>query len=93
MVILEKKDILGKVEDLKIVWDIFLFINLFIHLQLEKDMFLREGHVRHFFSEDYARECLGTEFTLEKIESGKEIFYSDESGFVKVIGKKVYASN
>jgi len=61
--------------------------------EIEKDMFLREGHVRHFFSEDYARECLGAEFTLEKIESGKEIFYGDESGFVKVIAKKAYASN
>ncbi|PIY69322.1 hypothetical protein COY90_01310, partial [Candidatus Roizmanbacteria bacterium CG_4_10_14_0_8_um_filter_39_9] len=61
--------------------------------EIEKDMFLREGHVRHFFSEDYAKECLGNKFNIEKIESGKEKFYGDESGFVKVIAKKAYASN
>ena len=61
--------------------------------EIEKDMYLREGHVRHFFSENYAKECLGNKFILNKIESGKEIFYGHESGFIKVVARKAYASN
>lgn len=57
--------------------------------ELEKDMFSRGGHVRHFFSEQYAKECLQNKFKIEKMEAGKEKFYGDESGYVKVIAESI----
>ena len=57
--------------------------------QLEKDMFLRKGHIRHFFSKEYAQECLADNYTLIVLESGKENFYGDESGYIKVIARKI----
>ena len=56
--------------------------------EIEKDMFESDGHIRHFFSEGYARECLREKFRIIEIESGKESFYSYPSAFVKVIAQK-----
>jgi SAM-dependent methyltransferase len=56
---------------------------------VEKDMFEYNGHIRHFFSEEYAKECLGNKFSIEKIESGTDNFYERESGFVKVIARAI----
>ena len=58
--------------------------------KIEEDMF-EYGHVRHFFSEAYARKCLENGYTIEKMESGEEIFYGDKSAFVKVIARKTVA--
>lgn len=57
--------------------------------ELEKDMFEYDGHLRHFFSEEYVKECLGNNFRIEKIESGEEKFYGKESAFVKLIARVV----
>lgn len=57
--------------------------------QIEKDMFEEEGHIRHFFSEDYVKECLGTNFKIKRLETGRENFYGDPSAFVKVIASKL----
>jgi ubiquinone/menaquinone biosynthesis C-methylase UbiE len=56
--------------------------------KIEKDMFEYNGHIRHFFSEEYARECLGEKFGIREIESGKENFYNRPSAFLKVIAQK-----
>jgi ubiquinone/menaquinone biosynthesis C-methylase UbiE len=56
--------------------------------EIERDMFEYKGHMRHFFSEEYAKECLDN-FRIEKIESGAELFYGNESAFVKVIATAV----
>lgn len=56
--------------------------------EIERDMFMRDGHVRHFFSEDYAKACLGEGFKVETLQSGAASFYSQVSGFVKVIAQK-----
>jgi len=55
--------------------------------KIEEDMF-EHGHVRHFFSEEYARKCLEGGYKIEKIESSEETFYGDRSAIVKVIARK-----
>ena len=55
--------------------------------EIEQDMFMR-GHARHFFSEDYARACIGEGFKVETLQSGTASFYGEASGFVKVIARK-----
>lgn len=57
--------------------------------QIEKDMFECIGHIRHFFSEDYAKECLGGFFEIQKLESGEDNFYGKTSAFIKAIAKKI----
>ena len=54
--------------------------------KIEEDVF-EHGHVRHFFSEEYARKCLERRYKIEKIESGEATYYGDRSAFVKVIAR------
>lgn len=56
--------------------------------ELEKDFYEYKGHIRHFFSENYVRECLNGCFDVEKMESGKEKFYGNASAYVKVIARR-----
>jgi ubiquinone/menaquinone biosynthesis C-methylase UbiE len=57
--------------------------------KIERDMFERNGHVRHFFSEDYTKSLLEKHFEVEKIESGEKEIYRRDSSFVKVIAHAV----
>lgn len=57
--------------------------------QIERDLFEYNGHIRHFFSEDYARECLEGLFEIQKLESGVDHFYGKPSAFIKTIAKKI----
>lgn len=57
--------------------------------EIEQDMFITNDHVRHFFSEDYAKACLGDGFKIETLQSGTASFYGRTSGFVKVIAHKI----
>lgn len=57
--------------------------------EVEKDMFNNNGRIRHFFSEKYAKECLGNMFSIIKLESGTEAFYGEPSAYVKVIAQKI----
>ena len=56
--------------------------------QIEPDMFERDGHVRHFFSEAYVRELAAAGFDIELLQSGQEDIYGKQSGFVKAILRK-----
>lgn len=56
--------------------------------QIEQDMFLKDEHIRHFFTEDYARACLGDGFTIEELYSLVEHGNGEQHGFVKVIARK-----
>jgi len=47
--------------------------------KIERDMFEFEGHVRHFFSKEYVKECLGSMFKVVSIE---------EVGYIKVMAEK-----
>lgn len=56
--------------------------------EIEKDMYEDNGHVRHFFCEAYALECLGKDFAVELLEKGEEHFYTRDAAYVKVIAKR-----
>lgn len=55
---------------------------------IEPDMFDHAGHVRHFFSESYARLCLDGLFVIEELSTGRETFYERDSAYVQVIAHK-----
>jgi SAM-dependent methyltransferase len=54
---------------------------------IERDMF-EDHHVRHFFSEAYARECLRDGFALELLESHSGLLYERESAYVSVVARR-----
>lgn len=56
--------------------------------ELEPDMFELDGHVRHFFSEAYARACLSGRFVIDELSTGDETFYKRDSAFIHVIAHK-----
>jgi ubiquinone/menaquinone biosynthesis C-methylase UbiE len=57
--------------------------------KLEENMYVNEGRVRHFFTEEYTKDILKDVFEIVKIESKKEDLYGQKSGYVKVIAKKI----
>ena len=54
---------------------------------IEPDMFEHEGHVRHFFSEAYARSCLADGFEVVRLECVDGQHHGRPSAFVKVIAR------
>ncbi len=58
-------------------------------IEIEKNMFSKDDHIRHFFSEEYAKECLGNMFKIKLILSGQDNFYKEQSAFIKVIAIKI----
>ena len=56
---------------------------------IEVDMFENEGHVRHFFSKVYAKECLGDKFKIVELEEKTELLYGKTSSFIEVIAKNL----
>lgn len=56
---------------------------------IENDMFEREGHVRHFFSEQYSRDLLADKFMIHSITSGKKKLYDKQSAYLKVSASKI----
>jgi SAM-dependent methyltransferase len=57
--------------------------------KIEEDMFIKDGHVRHFFSEDYAKSCLEGKFNLVKIQTNLEDLYGKQSSAITVIARRV----
>lgn len=55
--------------------------------EIEPDMYEHKGHVRHFFNEEYIHTLIDGRFTIEKLESGMDLFYNDPSAYVKVIAR------
>lgn len=55
--------------------------------EIEKDMFDRGGHVRHFFSEEYVKDILKDNFQIETINSDTKQLYNRKSSFIQVIAK------
>lgn len=56
--------------------------------QIEPDTFELDGHVRHFFSEEYAKELLAKNFEVDLLESGQKELYGEMSGFIKAVATK-----
>lgn len=57
--------------------------------EIEQDMYDMDGHVRHFFSESYARKLLMGLFSIDSLQTGQEEMYGKVSGFVKVFATKL----
>lgn len=57
--------------------------------KIEDDMYERDGHVRHFFSKDYAVKLLDeVGLRQESAQTGEEMIYDRQSAFIKVIALK-----
>ena len=56
--------------------------------EIEPNMYIFKGHIRHFFSEHYTRDLLSKLFRIEKIWAGEEDIYGRDSAFVKVVAIK-----
>lgn len=55
---------------------------------VEKDMYDLDGHVRHFFTEEYCKQILGKEFDIISLKRGNANFYESTSSYVKAIAQK-----
>jgi ubiquinone/menaquinone biosynthesis C-methylase UbiE len=59
-------------------------------IELEKDMYELNGHVRHFFSEDYAKQLLTeASFDITSIIKGEEKIYDRQSAYIQVEAKAI----
>lgn len=56
--------------------------------EIEKDMYEREGRIRHYFSEAYVKECLEGMFHITTLKEEKEDLYGKLSADIKVIAYK-----
>ncbi len=56
--------------------------------EIETDMFIRDGHIRHFFSETYAKELLAKSYKIDLIDSGERELYGKTFSYIKVIATK-----
>lgn len=54
---------------------------------IEPDMFERHGHLRHFFSPEYARACLAPGFDLVELTERRGDRYGQDSAYVEVIAR------
>ncbi len=56
-------------------------------IEIEKNMFERKGHIRHFFSEEYIHNLLKNKFEIEMMKNDTKKLYERQSAFVKVIAR------
>lgn len=47
------------------------------------------SHIRHFFTTDFAKECLGLGFEITEISSGMDNQFPKPFGYIKAIAKKL----
>jgi SAM-dependent methyltransferase len=57
--------------------------------KIAEDMFENNGHIRHFFSKEYALKCLGDKFKTLKLEERTDLLYGKNSSFIEVIAQKL----
>jgi SAM-dependent methyltransferase len=57
--------------------------------QIEEDMYSLHGHIRHFFSEAYARACLQPGYSIQQITSNRGELYGQQSAYVMAVAHKV----
>jgi SAM-dependent methyltransferase len=57
--------------------------------EIEPDMFELKGHLRHFFSPDYARTCLTRDgdFVLIELTERRDTLYDRDSAFIEVFAQ------
>jgi len=52
--------------------------------KIEDKMYIDHGHVRHFFSDEYVKQCLKNVFNIQNMETGSGIPFDKEWAYVKV---------
>ncbi len=57
--------------------------------KIEKDIYIKNGHVRHFFSEKYIKDLIKDNFEIVKLYSGTTKFYKSKAAFVKLVARKI----
>jgi len=55
--------------------------------KIEKNMYERENHVRHFFDKDYMTALLA-KFQMIKVRKSSSVYHSYKSSFIEAIAKK-----
>lgn len=55
---------------------------------VEEDMFVAKGHLRHFFTVDYARSLLGNEYDILHLDEITERYSKDVSALVRCVARK-----
>lgn len=55
--------------------------------KIEKNMYERENHVRHFFDKDYMTALLA-KFQIIKVRKSSSVYHSYKSSFIEAIAKK-----
>ena len=55
--------------------------------EIEKNMYERENHVRHFFDKDYMTALLA-KFQIIKVRKSSSVYHSYKSSFIEAIAKK-----
>ena len=55
---------------------------------VEPDMFVFRGHLRHFFTEAYARDCLAAGFVAESVQNAEGDPDQPDSAFIKAFARK-----
>lgn len=50
--------------------------------QIEPDMFVKNHHIRHFFSPEYTRQVLANDFDIVKLEETEETYADFPSNFI-----------
>jgi ubiquinone/menaquinone biosynthesis C-methylase UbiE len=56
-------------------------------LKIEKNMYERKNHVRHFFDKDYMTALLA-KFQIIKVRKSSSVYHSYKSSFIEAIAKK-----
>lgn len=56
--------------------------------EIESDMFIREGHIRHFFSSNYAKELLGDTYDIIELNEVQEEYAGHTSSMIHCIARK-----
>ena len=58
-------------------------------VEIEADVFMRKGHLRHLFSTEYIEDITRGLFDLEKNEYYEDMAYGHHSYFVEAKGRKL----
>lgn len=61
--------------------------------EIEKDTYVAKGHLRHFFTADYARELLQGKFDIQFLEEEQEEYGDRPAAFIQCIAVKRHDSD
>lgn len=56
--------------------------------KIEKNMYERQNHIRHFFDKDYMTALL-TKFQIIKVRRSSSVYHIYKSSFIEAVAKKV----